>query len=730
VNGPGQGQAAGEMTHKHGGPRDVEGIQPDFRDLPDGRHGQGGALVSVVIPCYNQARFLGEAIESVLSQSYRAFEVIIVDDGSTDNTSEVASRYVDAYPMVHLIRQENRGLAGARNRGLAEAKGEYVVFLDSDDRLLPHALEVGVKHLKEHAECAFVSGHYRNIAADGGPGSTPGRPPVEGDHYLALLRDNYISMPAVVMYRQWVFGEVGGFDGSVDAAADWDLYLRVARRFAVHHHGEVVAEYRWHGSNMTADPALMLRSTVRVLRSQREHAKGNEQYEEAYRTGMRVFQEHNGMNLAEKVRTHLRERKWDRAFRGTLVLARYHPRGLGLLLSERRLQQYRRVEDLRSLNRRLQNRERRLRAANKQLKELNGALAKERRRSQRLRRRIRRLALEVQSSDWQLKQASGSVAAEQRTQFFVVGEMKSGTSWIMWMLGSHPEIFCSGEGCFFGRDQEVEEIPVIKDPTPSLRNALLNCEGLRIWRSFMWNYWGKQGDAEEDLRNLTRLAVDYYLMQGSAVSGKRIVGDKSPLHTDHVDEIFELYPEAQVIHVLRDGRDVAVSLMHHFWNLAKDKHREGIYDLEPEELDKRDAYLADPEGFLASGESIFIEERLRQMAARWSRRVSKASREGSELFGDSFLQLRYEDLLVKPEANLKAIFELLGARADEGMVRRCVEENSFERLAQRPKGSEDSGSFFRKGVAGDWRSVFTERDRAVYEEVAGETLLKMGYPLL
>jgi hypothetical protein len=139
--------------------------------------------------------------------------------------------------------------------------------------------------------------------------------------------------------------------------------------------------------------------------------------------------------------------------------------------------------------------------------------------------------------------------------------------------------------------------------------------------------------------------------------------------------------------------------------------------------------LADPEGFLASGEGIFIENRLRQMATRWGRRVSKASREGTELFGDSFFQLRYEDLLVRPEENLKAIFELLGARADDGVLRRCVEENRFERLAKRAKGREDSASFFRKGVVGDWREVFTARDREVYEEVAGETLLEMGYSL-
>src|SRR4028118_1383709 len=136
---------------------------------------------SVVIPCYNQARFLGEAIESVLSQTYTDFEVIVVDDGSTDDTAEVASSYAAEDARVRLVRQENRGLAGARNRGLAESRGEYVVFLDSDDRLAEEALEVGVRELDAHPECAFVSGHHRPISADGVAYAVPRQDRVAGD---------------------------------------------------------------------------------------------------------------------------------------------------------------------------------------------------------------------------------------------------------------------------------------------------------------------------------------------------------------------------------------------------------------------------------------------------------------------------------------------------------------------------------------------------------------------
>src|SRR5829696_5537524 len=169
-------------------------------------------LVSVVIPCYNQAHFLGEAIESVLAQSHPNFEVIVVDDGSPDNTSEVAARY----PGVRLVRQENQGLSGARHAGLARSEGEYVVFLDADDRLLPEALEAHLEHLKAHPECAFVSGHYRFMTNDGSPLSERPRPIISRDRYLELLERNYIVVPAVVMYRRAIFKSVGGFDTSLN----------------------------------------------------------------------------------------------------------------------------------------------------------------------------------------------------------------------------------------------------------------------------------------------------------------------------------------------------------------------------------------------------------------------------------------------------------------------------------------------------------------------------------
>src|SRR5204863_2461379 len=136
-------------------------------------------LTSIVIPCYNQAHFLPEAIESALSQTHRPIEVIVVDDGSPDNAAEVVARY----PHVRYVRQENQGLGGARNAGFRVSKGEYIVFLDADDRLTPNALESHLACFAVHSEAGFVVGDIDQIARDGSYAASPRWPLVESKHY-------------------------------------------------------------------------------------------------------------------------------------------------------------------------------------------------------------------------------------------------------------------------------------------------------------------------------------------------------------------------------------------------------------------------------------------------------------------------------------------------------------------------------------------------------------------
>lgn len=283
----------------------------------------GRPLVSVIIPCYNQAHFVADAIESVRGQTYPDVEVILVNDGSTDDVESV----VAGFPFVRCIRQENRGLAAARNAGLAGCRGGLLVFLDADDRLLPEAVETGVRLLTADPSLGFVAGHSRFITSDGTP--LPTEQPLRGaeDPYVSLLRRNSIRNPALVMFRRRVLAEAGGFDSRVDACADYEMYLRISRSHPVGFHTAVVAEYRKHGGNMSGNAALMIRQLLFVMREQRPHLT-NRAYREAFRAGRRNIREYYGDLLANQIRERLRTRSgWSGTFADLATLIRCHPRG-------------------------------------------------------------------------------------------------------------------------------------------------------------------------------------------------------------------------------------------------------------------------------------------------------------------------------------------------------------------------------------------------------------------
>lgn len=279
--------------------------------------------ISVIIPCYNQARYLSDAIESVRRQTHPDVEIIVIDDGSTDDTSAVASNY----PEARCIRQKNSGLSAARNAGIRESGGDFLVFLDADDRLLARALEINLNVLLRRPECALTYGNCNLIDSTGAFFEVARQPTILSDHYRELLRDNYIITPAQVMYRRETVTEQNGFDTAVSPAADYDMYLRVARIHQICGHGQVIAEYRRHDANMTLDPALMLTATLKVHRAQLKHVAGVREYEEAHREGLRQWQEVFGEQLVGRVRARARRRaELGRMFWDALILLRHCPR--------------------------------------------------------------------------------------------------------------------------------------------------------------------------------------------------------------------------------------------------------------------------------------------------------------------------------------------------------------------------------------------------------------------
>ena len=307
--------------------------------------------------------------------------------------------------------------------------------------------------------------------------------------------------------------------------------------------------------------------------------------------------------------------------------------------------------------------------------------------------------------------------------FFILGQQKSGTTWLMQILDSHPEILCRGEGRFFGADWRQESVKRIdsKRPPSSLYNAMLDAEYLKLW--IERSVWSRNDDADEHLANLTRMAIDYFLMGELSKTSKRIVGDKSPLLTpETIKEIARIYPEAKIIHIIRDGRDAAVSAVHHSWNFGK--IRKG-----GEASAKRTTHRKrDPHEMRSMGESIFAEGQLRKFAAEWSARVSSTVEDGPTLPGNGYVEVRYEDLLERPEEEVRRLLEFLRAEASEKTVKRCVNAASFEKLSKgRTRGQEDPTSFFRKGIAGDWSNVFTEQDKVLFKKEAGDLLIRLGY---
>ncbi len=291
---------------------------------------QQTGLVSVIIPCYNQARYLGESLQSVFNQTCKSFEVIVIDDGSSDNIAEVMARF----PQARLIRQENRGVSTARNAGLGVSKGDYIVFLDADDRLRRTALEVGVNSLKANPQCAFVSGVTEHFDGDGRRLPTPQAGQyVQQDHYLTLLHRNYIWGLGSVMFRRGVFEKVAAFDESLAVCEDYDLYLRITRDFPVQCHGKTVLDYRQHSGTASGNAEVMLRTIVRVLNAHYQHVKGRKDYEQAYKKGLKSWKDGYGHMLVEQIYAQVRGRKaWKKTLHGLLAMTRYYQQGLILLM--------------------------------------------------------------------------------------------------------------------------------------------------------------------------------------------------------------------------------------------------------------------------------------------------------------------------------------------------------------------------------------------------------------
>lgn len=227
------------------------------------------ALVSVVIPTYNRAGLIAQSIQSALAQTYRNLEIIVVDDGSTDNTKEVVAAFG---PAVQYFYKTNSGPAGTRNVGIQKARGEFVAFLDSDDLWEPDKIEKQLRCFQENPRAAMVSSNFRLIDGHGraikDPGSEPGYQP--SDFIIKdMLRVRFPFATPAFLIRKAIFEKIGVFNEKLRISEDLDLLIRIGVNYQVGYVDEVLVSVRMHDNHLMREtPRYQVwLNSVKVYRS-------------------------------------------------------------------------------------------------------------------------------------------------------------------------------------------------------------------------------------------------------------------------------------------------------------------------------------------------------------------------------------------------------------------------------------------------------------------------------
>lgn len=246
------------MTHSKS---HVQSIAIDT-DNRIGENGLAEPLVSIIIPNYNHGAYLGDAIQSVLAQSYSNIEIIVVDDGSTDDSRAIAESFGN---RIHYIWQQNSGLCAARNTGLAAAKGVYIGLLDADDMLEPDYCQRLVSALLAFPNAEGIICGYRFVDEDNN--SLPqieSRSLIGQELYELLLKGNFLVPESILLHRR-CYKNVGSFDTDLTACEDWDMWLRVSQSHRIISTERVLTRHRIVPDSMSSDPARMLNNRLAVL---------------------------------------------------------------------------------------------------------------------------------------------------------------------------------------------------------------------------------------------------------------------------------------------------------------------------------------------------------------------------------------------------------------------------------------------------------------------------------
>lgn len=218
--------------------------------------------VSVIITTFNRANYIRQAIESVFNQSYQDFEIIVIDDGSTDNTREILKKYNN---KIRYLFQENRGLAYSRKLGASLSKGNYIAFLDSDDVWLPEKLKIQVDTLDKDPELALVCSESYVINDSGEIVGHLKRTSRDKESYINLFERDFILTLTVIVRRQ-CYNDIGGFDETLLGVDDYDCWLRLASKYKFKYLDFPLSKYRIHEHNMSKNLEIMLKEEIKIFK--------------------------------------------------------------------------------------------------------------------------------------------------------------------------------------------------------------------------------------------------------------------------------------------------------------------------------------------------------------------------------------------------------------------------------------------------------------------------------
>lgn len=223
-------------------------------------------LVSVIIPTYNSARYLTEAVDSVFHQTYTALECIVVDDGSTDHTHDILTKLLARYPRLKTAHKPNGGPSSARNLGLRSSSGDFVSFVDADDVLLADKIERQLGFLSAHPDVGLVYSDYLVVSENLQPLATfVAEMPPALDSVDALCYRNWFN-PLVTLLRRSLIDTIGGFDEALAVAEDWDYWIRCASVAPIAYLPGPVALYRQHAGQLYRDHFRMQKASLQVAK--------------------------------------------------------------------------------------------------------------------------------------------------------------------------------------------------------------------------------------------------------------------------------------------------------------------------------------------------------------------------------------------------------------------------------------------------------------------------------